>query len=154
MTDETTNETPKQERPEPISVAEYQAEVRWLRKELTDVRSEAADRRTKARELEDQIKGMKSSEDYTALQQQLAETQKAHAHQQLIQKYAGDLPESLRSRVSWPEDEDGIKTAAQELSQFAGGHVESTPSGGLGPRYDAQDNESYDPATLAAALPR
>ena len=118
MTEEqTNNEEPQtqdeqaQERPEPVNVAEYQAEVQRLRDDLAKVRKEAADRRVKAKELEDKLAQTKSLDEYNALKEELAAAARKAEHDRLVATYAGSLPDDLKSSVSWPEDEDGIKAA-------------------------------------------
>ena len=159
MTEEQTNiEEPQkqaeqaQERPEPVNVAEYQAEVQRLRDDLAKVRKEAADRRVKAKELEDKLAQTKSLDEYNALKDELATASKKAEHDRLVATYAGSLPDDLKSSVSWPEDEEGIKALARKLSVYQ--KVDgATPSGGLGQRQHATDSDAdYDPRQIASRL--
>ena len=159
MTEEQTNiEEPQeqdeqaQERPEPVNVAEYQAEVQRLRDDLAKVRKEAADRRVKAKELEDKLAQTKSLDEYNALKEELAAAARKAEHDRLVATYAGSLPDDLKSSVSWPEDEDGIKALARKLSVYQ--QVDgATPSGGLGQRQRATDSDAdYDPRQIASRL--
>lgn len=155
---QTNNEEPQeqgeetQERHEPVSVAEYQAEVQRLRDDLAKVRKEAADRRVKAKELEDKLAQTTSLEAYNALKEELAAASKKAEHDRLVATYAGSLPDDLKSSVSWPEDEDGIKALARKLSVYQ--QVDgTTPSGGLGQRQRTTDSDAdYDPRQIASRL--
>ena len=152
LTNETTNETPN-ETPNEKSVAEYQAEVARLTKELKKVRDEAAENRVNLREAREALTKAKSEDEYNALSQKLEAIEKAQAKADLVAKHATLIPEALRNEIAWPDDEAGIKAKAKSLAQFAVITGESNPSGGLGPRTTGGD-ESFDPAQLAAQIPR
>ena len=70
LTNETTNET-SNETPNEKSVAEYQAEVARLTKELKKVRDEAAENRVNLREAREALTKAKSEDEYNALSQKL-----------------------------------------------------------------------------------
>ena len=160
MTDETTtNETTVDNTggtgtPEPVSVQEYQAEVQRLKAELTNVREEAASRRVELREVKEQLSAAKTMDEYNEVVAKYEAAEKARAHDALVNTYAGSFPAELRESVNWPESEDDIKSLAQKLSQFSVSYGESnTPGGGLNPQ-GSFDNEEYDPAAIAARIPR
>ena len=153
MTDEQTNEITTDETSTEKSVAEYQAEVARLTKELKKVRDEAAENRVNLREAREALGKAKSEDEYNALTQKLEAIEKAQAKADLVAKHATQVPEALRSEIAWPDDEAGIKAKAKSLAQFAVITGDSNPSGGLGYR-TTDDGESYDPAKLAAQLPR
>lgn len=136
-----------------MTVAEYQAEVSRLTKELKKVREEAAENRVNLREAREALTKAKSEEEYNALAQKLEATEKAQLKADLINKHAQDVPEALRSEIAWPDDEAGIKAKAKSLAQFTVIQGEGNPSGGLGPR-NTGGEESYDPSALAALIPR
>lgn len=153
MTEEMTNENTTEETSEEKSVAEYQAEVARLNKELKKVRDEAAENRVNLREAREDLSKAKSEDEYNALVQKLADIEKAQAKADLVAKHATQVPEALRNEIAWPDDEAGIKAKAKSLEQFAVITGESNPSGGLGPRTTGGE-ESFDPAQLAAQIPR
>ena len=153
MTEELTNEITTEETPNEKSVAEYQAEVARLTKELKKVRDEAAENRVNLREAREALTKAKSEDEYNALSQKLEAIEKAQAKADLVAKHATQVPEALRSEIAWPDDEAGIKAKAKSLAQFAVITGESNPSGGLGPRTTGGE-ESFDPAQLAAQIPR
>lgn len=169
MTDESTNNeqsteatnsnaeaenAPQQEqREEPVSVQEYQAEVSRLRDELKNVREEAAGRRVELKNVRDELQNAKSLDEFQALETKYRELEEQRQHEQLIHQHARSLPDELRESVTWPKDEDGIKSLAQKLSRFAVMEYDNNPSGGLGPRGQGGDEE-FDPAALVAHLPR
>lgn len=153
MTEELTNETTNEETSEEKSVAEYQAEVARLTKELKKVRDEAAENRVNLREAREALTKAKSEDEYNALSQKLEAIEKAQAKADLVAKHATQVPEALRNEIAWPDDEAGIKAKAKSLAQFAVITGESNPSGGLGPRTTGGE-EIFDPAQLAAQIPR
>ena len=129
-------------------------------KELTDVRQEAADRRVKLREAQEQLEAAKSPEDFEALQSQLSEANEritATERELKITKYASNVPEDIRSAVNWPDADEEIQALAEKLTRHSQVPFEDAkePAGGLGPRNDgSDDNESYDPRKLAAEIVR
>ena len=153
MTEEQTIEITTNETSNEKSVAEYQAEVTRLTKELKKVRDEAAENRVNLREAREALGKAKSEDEYNALTQKLEAIEKAQAKADLVSKHATAVPEALRSEIAWPDDEAGIKAKAKSLAQFAVITGESNPSGGLGPRTTGGE-ESFDPAQLAAQIPR
>lgn len=154
MTEEqNTNENTNDENSNEMTAAEYQAEVARLSKELKKVREEAAENRVNLREAREALTKAKSEDEYNALAQKLEATEKAQLKADLVNKHAQGVPEALRSEIAWPDDEAGIKAKAKSLAQFAVIQGEGNPSGGLGPRNTGSE-ESYDPAALAALIPR
>lgn len=154
--DKSTNdqvESQEDDAPEPVNVEEYQREVARLKRELTDVRQEAAAKRVELRDVREQLATAKSLDEYNALNDRLVATEKKAAHDAMVSQHAASLPEKLRNSVTWPEDEDGIKALATDLSQFSAVVPnESAPSGGLGPR--GGSDEDFDPRELVASIPR
>lgn len=156
MADETVEkvEVKVEERPEPLSLDEFRSELAWARKELSKTREEAARYRTERNKLRDDMKNVKSMDEFTALEQRMQETEKAYAREQLVNRYASNLPAELRDSVAWPDDEAGVKDLANRLGQFTVMETQGQPSGGLGRRGDSMDSEVFDPADIASHIPR
>jgi hypothetical protein len=140
-TEETTTEQkPEDELPE------------WARKELTKVRGEAANYRTKLRETEKKFSEAKTPEEFevarTELSTRIAELEHEVAVSKVARQY--DIPDELLPLLSGkPEGE--LETIAKTLQKYAAPAAPDNLSGGLDP---SEGDDSFDPAEVARAARR
>jgi hypothetical protein len=123
-----------------------------LRKKLTDANAEAANYRTKLRDVEDKLSKAKTTEEFEAAVADLKAKNAELERSVLVSKVAGkhELPAELAELLKG-DDEAALEAHAQKLAKL----VNKTPetlSGGLDPS-DTDDGE-MDPRKLAARQPR
>ncbi|MFI5863556.1 hypothetical protein [Streptomyces sp. NPDC051546] len=138
--DETTSTEGKSE--------EVPAEV--LRKELTDVRAEAANYRVKLREVEAKFANAKTPEEFEAAVSELKVQNEALERQILLNNVATkyELPAALAKRLAGTTPEE-LEADAKELQKLVAPAAPESLRGGLDPEDDPDD---FDPvkAVLAA----
>lgn len=127
----------------------------WAQKELTDVRAEAANYRTRLREAEQKLSEAKSPEEVDAAISEMRE-QNAKLERQILvgkvaQKY--ELSDLLASRLNGSTEEE-LEADAKLLAEAMPKATPTPPSlsGGLDPQ-DDEDSE-VDPRKLAARFRR
>lgn len=119
-----------------------------LEAELGKVRSEAADRRVRAKALEDKLTNAKSPEEVEEILGKERETTQAETRKLTVENVAlkFELPDALRD-VLKGETREELEAHAKVLSEFApAGDPEGNPRGGL----DPNNNEGgFDPVKTA-----
>lgn len=146
-------EAEETETPEPEKAPEDEL-PEWARKELTSVRGEAANYRTKLREAEAKLSEAKTPEDFEAAVSELRETNAKLEREILVTKAATkhNLPEALAARLTGntPEEIEADAKALAELVSVP--RVPDSLEGGLDPNSD--DDGEMDPRKLAARFRR
>lgn len=123
----------------------------WARKELSDVRNEAARYRISARELREALGAAKSPEEYAAVSARVTELEAELHRERLGRQY--QLPEVFAALISGETDEareEHAKALAGALDDARGTSL-PVGRGGLDP---TQTQEPRDPASLAGLVPR
>lgn len=149
---------PEEKPEEPSETPEEKPEVKpsdelpeWAQKELTSVRAEAANYRTKLREAEQALSGAKTPEEVAAAIAELTEQNAKLERSLLVRDVAAEfkLPAEL-AEVLKGDDIDALKEHAKKLAKFAPAdevHVPESLGGGLTPNDD--DDTEMDPRKLA-----
>ncbi|MET9861967.1 hypothetical protein ABZY93_22120 [Streptomyces smyrnaeus] len=138
---ETSQSSPEDELPE------------WARKELTKVRGEAANYRTKLREAEKTLAEAKSPEEFEAARTELAAKIAELEHEVVVSKVARkyELPDELVPLLRG-DDEAALDAVAKTLQKYAATPAPESLSGGLTPSDDEDDE--MDPRKLARRVRR
>lgn len=125
----------------------------WARKELSNVRAEAANYRTKLREAEAKLSAAKTPEEVEAAISELKDQNAKLERSILVNKVAGKhrLPAELAELLKG-EDEAALEAHAKALAKFATPAPPTSLSGGLDPSDD--DDGEIDPRKLAAKFRR
>lgn len=120
----------------------------WARKELTKVRAEAANYRTRLRDAETQLKEAKTPEEYEAAINEFREQNAKLERQVLVNSVARKyhLPDDL-AEVLQGDTEKELTAHAKKLAKYASVEEPQDLSGGLTP--GDGDGGPSDPATLA-----
>ncbi|USH45844.1 scaffolding protein [Streptomyces phage VieEnRose] len=152
VTEETKAEETTEQKPEGEQTAPEDELPEWARKELTKVRGEAANYRTKLREVEKKFSEAKTPEEFEAARSELttkvAELEQALAVANVARKY--EIPDELLPLLSGkPESE--LEGIAKTLQKYAAPAAPEHLSGGLTPD---DGDESFDPAEVARAARR
>ena len=130
----------------------------WARKSLNKANTEAASYRTQLREAQEALAKAKSPEDFAKINEQLV----AANHKLMIRDHADGLPKEIVEAewVTWPADENGIKTVAASLRALVANQAAQTPpaqggelAGGLNPNTNGL-KEDLDPDALAKRFSR
>jgi len=115
----------------------------WAQAEINRLRSENAQRRTKAKELEEKLTGALSADEaaelrsaHEKLERELLRERVAHKHK---------LPAELAERLQGATEEE-LVADAKKLQRFAAAPAPSDPKGGLNPTEDA---DAFDPVAAA-----
>ncbi|AKY03764.1 scaffolding protein [Streptomyces phage Verse] len=120
----------------------------WARKELTKVRGEAANYRTKLREAETSLQNAKTPEEFEAarseLSSRIAELEREVVVSKVARKY--ELPDELVPLLKG-DNEEALELVAKTLSKYAVTPAPESLGGGLTPSDDADDE--MDPRKLA-----
>ncbi|AFV51330.1 head scaffolding protein [Streptomyces phage phiCAM] len=120
----------------------------WARKELTKVRGEAANYRTKLREAETSLQNAKTPEEFesarTELSQRIAELEREVVVSKVARKY--ELPDELVPLLKG-DSEEALELVAKTLSKYAVTPAPESLGGGLTPSDDNDDE--MDPRKLA-----
>lgn len=138
--------------PDPSKEAEKPTEdelPEWARKELTKVRNEAANYRTRLRDAEDKLKDAKTPEEFEVAIAEFKASNAALERSLLVTKVAAkyELPEALAARLQG-DDEAAIEADAKSLAALVT-TAKSTPeslSGGLTP---GESDDEFDPVAVA-----
>jgi hypothetical protein len=165
--DETTEETPEgetpEETPEESETPEEKPEAKpaddlpeWAQKELTSVRAEAANYRTRLRDAEATLANAKTPEEVAAAIAELTDKNAKLERSLLVRDVAAEykLPSELAELLQG-DDIDALKEHAKKLAKFAPADEEQIPEalgGGLTPNDDS-DTE-MDPRKLARRVRR
>lgn len=127
----------------------------WAQKELKKARGDAANYRTKLREMEQRFENAKSQEEYEAALSELREENEKQARALLVENVAlkYKLPDELAARLQGATREE-LEADAKALAKFAPSEDGEDPdlSGGLDP-FD-RDTEPTDPGELARRVNR
>lgn len=120
----------------------------WAQKELTRVRSEAADRRVQLREAQEALSKAKTPEEYEAAVQEFTTKIESLERQILVDSVARqfDLPPELAVRLSGGTEEE-LKADAKLLAKFAGTEEPESLGGGLNPT--GSSSETFDPVAAS-----
>ncbi|QDP44212.1 head scaffolding protein [Streptomyces phage Celia] len=149
VTEETKTEETTEQKPE----AKPEDELpEWARKELTKVRGEAANYRTKLRETEKKFSEAKTPEEFEAARTELSTRIAELEHEVAVAKVARqyEIPDELLPLLSGkPESE--LEAIAKTLQKYAAPAAPEHLSGGLTPD---DGDESFDPAEVARAARR
>ncbi|AUG87194.1 head scaffolding protein [Streptomyces phage Omar] len=135
------SETPAEETPAETPAETVPADV--LRKELTSTRAEAANYRTKLREVEAKLSQAKTVEEFEATTSELRGQIEALERQILLKDVAAkyELPEALAKRLSGSTP-DELEADAKELQKLVAPPEPESLGGGLTPEDDTDD---FDP---------
>jgi hypothetical protein len=150
---ETTEETTTEETTEQKPEAKPEDELpEWERKELTKVRGEAANYRTKLREAEKSLSEAKTPEEFEAARTELSTRVAELEHEVAVEKVARkyEIPDELLPLLSGkPEGE--LETIAKTLQKYAAPAAPENLTGGLDP---SEGDDTFDPAEVARAARR
>ncbi|MFD7259326.1 hypothetical protein [Streptomyces sp. NPDC059874] len=156
-TEETVETPPEGETPagnETTSTEEQPEEVpaAVLRKELTDVRAEAANYRVKLREVEAKFANAKTPEEFEAAVSELKAQNEALERQILLNNVAAkyELPAALAKRLTGITPEE-LEADAKELQKLVAPATPESLGGGLDPEVDSDD---LDPVKAVQAARR
>lgn len=120
----------------------------WARTELTRVRGEAANWRTKLREAQDNLAKAKTPEEFeaatTELQTKVTDLEGAMLRSSVAREH--NLPDELAARLRGTNEAE-LKADAKLLQKFSAAHDPATLDGGLTP--DSGDDGEMDPHKLA-----
>ncbi|MGW7434716.1 hypothetical protein [Streptomyces sp. NPDC054849] len=139
-----------EQKPDDKPTEEVPAEV--LRKELTDVRAEAANYRVKLREVEAKFANAKTPEEFESAVAELKAQNEALERQILLNSVAAkyELPEALAKRLTGATPEE-LEADAQELQKLIASPAPESLGGGLTP---PDGNDDFDPVKAARAARR
>lgn len=120
----------------------------WARKELTKVRGEAANYRTKLREAETSLQNAKTPEEFEAARSELSSRIAELEHQVVVTAVARkyELPDELVPLLKG-DSEEALEAVAKTLSRYALTPAPESLGGGLTPSDD--DDDEMDPRKLA-----
>lgn len=120
----------------------------WARKELTKVRGEAANYRTKLREAEASLQNAKTPEEFESARTELSKRIAELEHEVVVSKVARkyELPDELVPLLKG-SDEAALEAVAKTLQKYAAPAAPESLGGGLTPS-DSDDDE-MDPRKLA-----
>jgi hypothetical protein len=120
----------------------------WARKELTKVRGEAANYRTKLREAEASLQNAKTPEEFEAARSELSTRIAELEHQVVVTAVARkyELPDELIPLLKG-DSEEALEAVAKTLSKYAVTPAPESLGGGLTPSDD--DDDEMDPRKLA-----
>jgi hypothetical protein len=120
----------------------------WARKELTKVRGEAANYRTKLREAEATLQNAKTPEEFESARTELSKRIAELEHEVVVTKVARkyELPEELVPLLKG-DTEEALELVAKTLSKYAVPAAPESLGGGLTPSDDNDDE--MDPRKLA-----
>jgi hypothetical protein len=120
----------------------------WARKELTKVRGEAANYRTKLREAEASLQNAKTPEEFEAARSELSTRIAELEHQVVVTAVARkyELPDELIPLLKG-DSEEALEAVAKTLSKYAVTPAPESLGGGLTPSDDNDDE--MDPRKLA-----
>lgn len=123
-----------------------------LRAELTRVRAEAANYRTRLRTTEDQLANAKTPEELETAVNAVKEENARLARELLVSTVARkfELPAEL-AEVLKGDDEAALEAHAKTLAKFAGSDESTDPKGGLNPD---NGSDGFDPVKAARAARR
>lgn len=143
---ETPDETPE-EKPEEKPDEKPELSAEELRAELTKVRNEAANYRTRLRDAESKLAEAKTPEDIEAAVAEFKSANAALERQVTVTKIASkyDLPEALAARLQG-EDEAAIEADAKALAALVSKTSPESLSGGLTP---GESDSEFDPVEAA-----
>lgn len=120
----------------------------WARKELTKVRGEAANYRTKLREAEASLQNAKTPEEFESARTELSKRIAELEHEVVVSKVARkyELPDELVPLLKGA-DEAALEAVAKTLQKYAAPAAPESLGGGLTPSDD--DDDEMDPRKLA-----
>ncbi|WJN63262.1 head scaffold protein [Streptomyces phage phiScoe54] len=120
----------------------------WARKELTKVRGEAANYRTKLREAETSLQNAKTPEEFESARTELSKRIAELEHEVVVSKVARkyELPDELVPLLTGA-DEAALEAVAKTLQKYAVPAAPESLGGGLTPSDD--DDDEMDPRKLA-----
>jgi hypothetical protein len=120
----------------------------WARKELTKVRGEAANYRTKLREAETSLQNAKTPEEFESARTELSKRIAELEHEVVVSKVARkfELPDELVPLLKGA-DEAALEAVAKTLQKYAVPAAPESLGGGLTPSDDNDDE--MDPRKLA-----
>ncbi|WJN62707.1 head scaffold protein [Streptomyces phage phiScoe15] len=120
----------------------------WARKELTKVRGEAANYRTKLREAEASLQNAKTPEEFESARTELSKRIAELEHEVVVSKVARkyELPDELVPLLKGA-DEAALEAVAKTLQKYAVPAAPESLGGGLTPSDD--DDDEMDPRKLA-----
>ncbi|WJN63185.1 head scaffold protein [Streptomyces phage phiScoe45] len=120
----------------------------WARKELTKVRGEAANYRTKLREAETSLQNAKTPEEFESARTELSKRIAELEHEVVVSKVARkyELPDELVPLLKGG-DEAALEAVAKTLSKYAVTPAPESLGGGLTP--SDNDDDEMDPRKLA-----
>lgn len=125
----------------------------WAQKELKKVRGEAANYRTRLREVEQQLANAKTPEEYEAAVNELRETN-AQLEQRILRNDVArkfQLPDDLANALKGDTQEE-LEAHAKVLAKYAAPADPESLGGGLDPTDD--DDDTTDPRELARRFRR
>ncbi|MEU9057842.1 hypothetical protein AB0D13_02815 [Streptomyces sp. NPDC048430] len=123
-----------------------------LRKKLTDANAEAANYRTKLREVEARFTGAKTPEEFETAVAELKAQNEALERKILLSSVAAkfELPEALAKRLTGATPAE-LEADAKELQKLVSPQAPESLGGGLTP---ADGDDTFDPVKAARAARR
>ncbi|UZJ23709.1 hypothetical protein RHODO2019_10865 [Rhodococcus antarcticus] len=120
----------------------------WAKSELTKVRGEAANYRTRLREVEKKLTEAKTPEEHAAALQEFQDKNATLERSLIVNSVARkhDLPDALAARLNGSTEAE-LEADAKELAKLLAPTAPADLRGGLDP--DDEDTDSSDPRAMA-----